>query len=112
MSHSEDFERASRTSERGNRVKSRNREKEKKRVRLPHWNIEELFPVASRIVEATMERGTRTHAVDDWGVLSAGFHLDRARRHLDLLAAGNANEPHLAHAACRLLMALELARDV
>jgi hypothetical protein len=65
------------------------------------------FPTASRIVEAVMERGARTHKGEDWRTLPAGFHLDRARRHLDLLAAGDASEPHLAHAACRLLMELD-----
>jgi hypothetical protein len=49
--------------------------------------IEKLFPVASRIVEAVMERGARTHQGEDWRALPS--------------------EPHLAHAACRLLMELE-----
>ena len=69
--------------------------------------IEKLFPAASRIVEAVMERGARTHQGEDWRALPAGFHLARARRHLDLLAVGDASDPHLAHAACRLLMELE-----
>jgi hypothetical protein len=75
-------------------------------VRLPTV-IEKLFPVAARIVGAVMERGARTHQGEDWRALPAGFHLARARRHLDLLAVGDVSEPHLAHAACRLLMELE-----
>jgi hypothetical protein len=74
-------------------------------VRLPTV-IEKLFPAASRIVAAVMERGARTHQ-GDWRTLPAGFHLARARRHLDLLAVGDLSEPHLAHAVCRLLMELE-----
>jgi len=58
-----------------------------------------------------MERGKRTHS-RDWRALPAGFSLARARRHLDLLAAGDMSEAHLAHAACRLLMELELERGV
>ena len=69
--------------------------------------IDELFPAASRIVEVVMERGARTHQGEDWRALPAGFHLARARRHLELLAADDVSEPHLAHAACRLLMELE-----
>jgi hypothetical protein len=65
------------------------------------------FPTALRTVEAVMERGARTHRGEDWRALPAGFHLTRARRHLDLLAADDVSEPHLAHAACRLLMELE-----
>jgi hypothetical protein len=69
--------------------------------------IEKLLPVAWRIVAAVMERGGRTHDGEDWRAAPAGFHLARARRHLDLLAVGDVSEPHLAHAACRLLMELE-----
>jgi hypothetical protein len=76
-------------------------------MRLPIV-IEKLFPAASRIVREIMERGTHTH-LGDWRTLPAGFHLARAQRHLDLLAGGDMGEPHLAHAACRLLMELEVA---
>lgn len=69
--------------------------------------MEKLFPTASRIVEVVMERGARSHQGEDWRALPAGFHLARARRHLDLLAAEDVSEPHLAHAARRLLMELE-----
>ena len=48
-----------------------------------------LFPAASRIVAAVMARGARAHLGEDWRVLPAGFHLARARRHLDLLAVGD-----------------------
>jgi hypothetical protein len=64
------------------------------------------FPHALPVIEAVMERGARTHS-EDWRALPAGFHLARARRYLDLLAIGDVSEPHLAHAACRLLMELE-----
>jgi hypothetical protein len=64
------------------------------------------FPHALLVIEAVMERGARTHQ-GDWRTLPANFHLARARRHLDLLAAGDVSEPHLLHATCRLLMELE-----
>jgi hypothetical protein len=54
--------------------------------------IEKLFSAASRIVEAVMERGARTHRGEDWRTLPAGFHLARARRHLDLLAVGDVSD--------------------
>ena len=66
-----------------------------------------LFPRALRTVTEVMERGARSHQGEDWRALPSGFHLARARRHLDLLAGGDVSEPHLAHAACRLLMELE-----
>ena len=66
-----------------------------------------VFPRAFAAVAGIMERGERTHQGQDWRAMPAGFHLARARRHLDLLAAGDVSESHLTHAACRLLMALE-----
>jgi hypothetical protein len=65
------------------------------------------FPHALPVIEAVMERRARTHQGEDWRVLPTGLHLAHARRHLDLLAAGDRSEAHLAHAACRLLMEME-----
>jgi hypothetical protein len=65
------------------------------------------FLHALPVIAAVMERGARTHQGEDWRASPAGFHLARARRHLDLLVDGDVSEPHLAHAACRLLMELE-----
>jgi hypothetical protein len=66
------------------------------------------FTLALGVIKDVMERGRITH-VGDWRELPASFHIDRARRHLDLLAQGDTSEPHLAHAATRLLMALEIS---
>lgn len=69
------------------------------------------FSRALRIIGRVMARGRATHRGRDWRDSPAAFHLDRARRHLDLLARGDTSEPHLAHATCRLLIALELSVD-
>ena len=66
------------------------------------------FPHALRVIAEVMQRGRATHTGQDWRNLPASFHLERARRHLDLLSQGDTTEPHLAHAATRLLMSLEL----
>jgi|SRR6516162_3658282 hypothetical protein len=57
-------------------------------------------------VAATLAAGRDTHPDDAGFRLSPEFHVERARRHLELLAAGDSSEPHLAHAATRLLMAI------
>ena len=54
-----------------------------------------------------LDRGHKKHPEDDGFRQSAEFHIGRARQHLELLAAGDAAESHLEHAACRLLMAME-----
>jgi hypothetical protein len=70
---------------------------------------EALLPLrhALEVVTATLADGHRTHPDGDGFRCLREFHLVRARRHLELLAAGDDRESHLAHAATRLLMAIE-----
>jgi hypothetical protein len=65
------------------------------------------FRLALRRIAAVMAEGACTHS-GDWRDESASFHTGRAERHLRLLRETDTSEDHLAHAACRLLMALEL----
>ena len=70
---------------------------------------EALLPLrnALEVVPATLAEGCCTHP-DDYGFrCSREVHLVRAHRHLELLAAGDDGESHLAHAAKPLLMAIE-----
>jgi hypothetical protein len=67
-------------------------------------NLDQAFCILAR----TLASGRRTHRAGAWRSKSVQKHLQHARRHLDLLASGAGGEDHLAHAACRLLMALEL----
>jgi hypothetical protein len=60
------------------------------------------------MVARTLAAGRRTHRAFVWRSKPIQRHLHHARKHLDLLASGSESEDHLAHAACRLLMALEL----
>ena len=63
---------------------------------------------ALRILARTLASGRRSHRAGVWRLKPVQKHLRHARKHLDLLASGVGGEDHLAHAACRLLMALEL----
>ena len=67
-------------------------------------NLDQAFLVLAR----TLAAGRSTHRAGAWRLKPIQKHLQHARKHLDLLANGSASEDHLAHAACRLLMALEL----
>lgn len=69
--------------------------------------IEKQFPAALRIIAIVMKCGADTHKGQDWHAAPPHYHLARARQHIDLLATGDVGEPHLAHAAARLLMELE-----
>jgi hypothetical protein len=70
---------------------------------------ETLLPLrtALEVVAAGLADERRTHPDDDGFRRSRRFHIARALRHLELLAAGDDGEAHLAHAPTRLLMALE-----
>jgi len=57
-----------------------------------------------------IERGAATHPGDPWTAYPPSYHVARAIEHLRLLREGDEPEPHLEHAATRLLMALELTR--
>jgi hypothetical protein len=67
-------------------------------------NLDQALSVLAR----TLAAGRRTHRAGAWRLKPVAKHLRHARRHLELLAIGSEGEDHLAHAACRLLMALEL----
>ncbi len=67
-------------------------------------NLDQAFCILAR----TLTSGRRTHRAGAWRSKSVQKHLQHARKHLALLASGAGGEDHLAHAACRLLMALEL----
>jgi Domain of unknown function (DUF5664) len=67
-------------------------------------NLDQALSVVAR----TLGAGRRTHRAGAWRSKPVPKHLQHARKHLDLLASGSEGEDHLAHAACRLLMALEL----
>jgi len=57
-----------------------------------------------------MHDGRLTHPADDWRKYSAGYHIQRATKHLAQLQAGDWREPHLTDAITHLMMALELRR--
>ena len=71
---------------------------------------------ALKTILSVLAEGAKTHAPGAWCSLSVDEHIKRATDHLTkcspidrLLAYHRGDqEDHLAHAACRLLMALEL----
>lgn len=67
-------------------------------------NLDQAFDTLAR----TLTAGRCTHRAGAWRSKPVQKHLRHARKHLNLLASGSEGEDHLAHAACRLLMALEL----
>jgi len=66
------------------------------------------FDQALCTLARTLTAGRRTHRAGAWRSKPVQKHVQHARKHLELFASGVGSEDHLAHAACRLLMALEL----
>ena len=63
---------------------------------------------ALAIAQETLDEGEKTHAPGAWAEDSPANHARHALRHLKLLDAGDRHEDHLAHAATRMLLALEV----
>ena len=64
---------------------------------------------ALREIAKTLRGGCRTR--DSWRDHDAAYHADRALKHIEQWEAGDDSEPHLSHAATRLLMALQLDQE-
>jgi hypothetical protein len=71
---------------------------------------EALKPLCMALCEVAdvLARGRETHSGDDWAQHPMDEHLEHARAHLEALARGDTSDRHLANAACRLLLALEV----
>src|ERR1035441_9256257 len=77
----------------------------RERMDLVPWN-------AVLAVAQTMTEGIKTHDEGAWRKLPQREHVSRALRHLALFLVGDLAEPHLFHAACRTLMALETSESL
>lgn len=70
----------------------------------------ELVPaVALFEVARTLADGARKYGVDNWRHVPINDNLGHALQHVYGYLAGDISDDHLAHAACRILFALELS---
>lgn len=66
------------------------------------------FPNAALLaVGAVVKEGLERYAPDNWRLISRADHVNHALIHLHAWAAGDSQDDHLEHAACRILMAIE-----
>lgn len=69
----------------------------------------DLLPaLASLAVSAVLHDGAAKYGADNWRGIPVRDHLNHALVHVFAFLAGDAQDDHLEHAACRALMALEL----
>lgn len=66
-------------------------------------------PLAFLAVSAVLKHGAEKYGVDNWHAISVREHLNHALVHAFAHLAGDRQDGHLEHFACRALMALEIA---
>lgn len=66
---------------------------------LPQWAIQTMARV--------MTRGAETYSIGNWRRIGSNDHISHALNHINLHQIGDRSQDHLAHAAVRLMMALE-----
>lgn len=69
----------------------------------------DLLPARAVLdVAAVLSVGAEKYGPDNWRQITVNEHVNHALAHLFARQAGDDADDHLAHAACRLLMALEM----
>ena len=66
-----------------------------------------LPPAALLVIARVLKDGAETHGDETWRQVPRSVHLNHALTHLLAHSAGDTSDEHLAHAATRLLFALE-----
>jgi hypothetical protein len=67
-----------------------------------------LPPAAVLAVARVLKGGAAKYGDRNWRLIGVREHLNHALTHAYKYLAGDAEEPHLHNAACRLMMALEI----
>lgn len=62
-------------------------------------------------VGKVLAEGAEKYGVDNWRKIDRWSHLNKALIHVYAYLAGDRTDEHLEHAACRLLMALDVPED-
>lgn len=69
----------------------------------------DLLPAKAVLaVSAVLCKGAIKYDPNNWRKISRDEHINHAMTHILALLAGDTQDDHLDHAACRLLMALEM----
>lgn len=69
----------------------------------------DLLPAAAVLmISKTLKDGADRYGVDNWRGIPVSDHVNHALVHLFAYLAGDVQDDHLGHAACRLLFAKDL----
>ena len=70
----------------------------------------ENFRAALSRIAAVIRLGRYSHR-GNWREHSQAYHADHAAAHIERWLAGDESEPHLAHAATRIMFALQIEEE-
>lgn len=65
------------------------------------------YPNATNKIAEVSKQGADKYGEDNWLSINLKSHLDHALYHINKYLSGDTTEDHLAHAGCRIMMALE-----
>lgn len=68
-----------------------------------------LPPKATLAVAKVLAYGAQKYGDNNWKKIGVADHLNHAITHIFAELAGDGTDDHLEHAACRIVMALEMA---
>lgn len=74
---------------------------------VSQYRTDLLPPRALLSIAKVLKHGADKYGDDNWRKIRRKDHINHALTHLFALLAGDAQDDHLEHAACRVLMALE-----
>jgi hypothetical protein len=66
-----------------------------------------LPPRATLAVAGVLAHGATKYGPNNWHAIPTGDHVNHALVHLFAFLAGDGQDDHLGHAACRIMMALD-----
>jgi hypothetical protein len=72
------------------------------------YRVDLFPPLALLDVSKVLEEGARKYAPDNWRNIDCNDHLNHALIHIFAYLAKDKQDDHLSHAACRIMMALEM----
>lgn len=75
------------------------------------YACELLPPRAILAVSRVLAKGEQKYGKDNWRKIPQSDHLRKMLTHVFAHLAGDTQDDHLEHAACRMLMALETVDD-
>lgn len=67
-----------------------------------------LPPLAALAVAKVLKSGADKYGAHNWHAIPTVDHLNHAMVHLFAALAGDTQDDHIEHAACRMLMSLEI----